>query len=374
MNEADIPQRSPKVGYHSLLTLAALVVVIAGLKAASSIIVPVLLAAFLAVLSFPPMRALHRRGLPKWAAFIVVFLGVIVAMVAISAILTNSVRDLTENIPTYQQHIQDQLTPLLAWAAGYGVQLSATELAENLSAQSAMSYLAVGLGAISSMLSNTFFVLLTMVFIIAEAAGFESKIRIAIGSPSADLSRYSKVLDDLQAYLGIKTMVSLVTGLLAGLLCYFAGVDFPLLWALLAFLLNYIPTLGSIIAAAPPVLFLLIELGWKRALIVAIGYVAINLIMGNVIEPRLMGRRLGLSTLVVFLSLVFWGFVWGPLGMLLCIPLTMIVKILLENSDDLKWVAVLLGSAAELRERRSSLAPDRPKGEEAPPSQSPQPD
>ncbi len=122
------------------------------------------------------------------------------------------------------------------------------------------------------------------------------------------------------------------------------GVDFPLLWGMLAFLLNYIPTFGSILAAIPPVLLAMVQLGPGHAIAALAVFVMLNVLLGNFVEPYFMGRRLGLSTLVVFLSLVFWGWVWGPVGMLLSVPLTMIVKIMLENTEDLSWIAVLLGA------------------------------
>ena len=119
-------------------------------------------------------------------------------------------------------------------------------------------------------------------------------------------------------------------------------VDYPLLWGLLAFLLNYIPNLGSIIAAVPTVLLTLVQLGWSAALIVFAGYSVVNVVIGSFIEPRFMGKGLGLSTLVVFLSLVFWGWVLGPVGMLLSVPLTMTLKIALESSEENRWLAKLL--------------------------------
>ncbi len=348
----------PDVGIRSLVMFAALVVVLAGLREAKDIILPVLLSGFLAVLSFPPIAWLHKKKLPLWAAVLVVFLGVIFAFGLVSVFITSSVADFTRNVSFYQQRIVAQIEPILTLGNRYGIEVSTSAITSQLSANQVMGTFASALTKLTSVLSDTLFVLLTTVFIIAEAAGLPAKIRVAMGNPDADLDRYSKVLSDLQSYLGIKTQVSLITGALAGLLCWTAGIDYPLLWALVAFLLNFVPTLGSILAAVPPVLLGLVQFGWQRALIVLASYLVINMVMGNVIEPRLMGRRLGLSTLVVFLSLVFWGFIWGPLGMLLCVPLTMLAKILLQNSDDLRWVAVLLGSGAELREQTETWKAD----------------
>ena len=144
--------------------------------------------------------------------------------------------------------------------------------------------------------------------------------------------------------MAIKTLISLVTGIFITIWLTIIGVDYPLLWGLLAFALNYVPNIGSIIAALPAVLLAIIQLGLMRALLAAAGYIVINLLMGSVVEPRFMGRGLGLSTLVVFLSLLFWGWILGPVGMLLSVPLTITAKIALDSRDETRWIAVLLGS------------------------------
>jgi predicted PurR-regulated permease PerM len=136
--------------------------------------------------------------------------------------------------------------------------------------------------------------------------------------------------------------MSLVTGAIIAIALALMGVDFPLLWGALAFLLNFIPTIGSIIAALPPLLLSLVQLGPWYALGVMILFLAVNMIIGNILEPALTGRQLGMSPLVVFGSLLFWGWVWGPVGMILSVPLTMIIKIILENTQDMRWVAALL--------------------------------
>jgi predicted PurR-regulated permease PerM len=144
----------------------------------------------------------------------------------------------------------------------------------------------------------------------------------------------------------IKTLISLATGLLIGIWLTVLGVDFPILWGFLAFLLNFVPSIGSSVAAIPAVLLAFIQLGMGRALMAAAGYMAVNFILDNIIETKLMGKKLGLSTLVVFLSLIFWGSLLGPVGMVLCIPLTMTLKFACQNYKDTQWIAVLLGPEA----------------------------
>jgi len=195
---------------------------------------------------------------------------------------------------------------------------------------------------VAGVLSNLFVALLTIVFILFEAAGFPAKLRAAFGDRQGS-ERFEKIRYEVQHYLGIKSLVSLTTGAAIAAALAILGVDYPLLWGMLAFLLNYIPTFGSILAGIPPVLLAIVQLGPGHAIAVALVFVTTNVVLGNFVEPHFLGRRLGLSTLVVFLSLVFWGWVWGPVGMLLSVPLTMILKIMLENTPDLAWIAVLLG-------------------------------
>jgi AI-2 transport protein TqsA len=197
-----------------------------------------------------------------------------------------------------------------------------------------------GLGGV---LTNTFLILFSVIFILLEASDFPEKLKRALGSKTLALEHFQKFSDSVQRYLLIKTLVSMGTGMIVGTMLAWIGVDYAILWAVIAFLLNFIPNIGSIIAAVPPMLIALIQLGPMSSMLVAGLFVVTNVLFGNVIEPRYMGRSLGLSTLVVFVSLVFWGWIFGPVGMLLSIPLTMMVKIALENSQRNRWLAILLG-------------------------------
>ena len=195
-------------------------------------------------------------------------------------------------------------------------------------------------------LSNTFLVFLILVFALGEATVFPAKLRAIVGDRAASDERLEKIIREVQGYLGIKTIVSLGTGILLGIWTWALGLESPVLLGLIAFILNYVPTVGSVLASAPALILAIIQYDLQHALIVAIGYIAVNLVFGNWLEPTLMGRRLGLSTLVVILSLVFWGWLWGPVGALLSVPLTMVVKIMLENTKDLRWMATLLDKNA----------------------------
>lgn len=336
----------PGRAWRFLLGAAAFVIVVAGMRTADTIVIPFLVSLFAAVLCGPPVFWLSRRGLPQWLAMMVVVAGIIAVGLGMAAVVGNSVNRFTLALPSYQDRLQELTASSTAWLSEQGVHLTGQyvrDIADPGAIMSMVGALASGLGAL---VANTFLILLTVVFMIVEASGFPSKLRVALGeSRSIQLPDFGRFTASLQDYLVIKTWISLATGVCAALWVAVLGVDFPVLWGLLAFLLNYVPNIGSIIAALPPVLLAVLQHGPQRALLVAVGYVMLNVVFGSILEPRLMGRGVGLSTLVVFLSLVFWGWVLGPVGMLLSIPLTMAVKILLETSDDTRWVAILLGPA-----------------------------
>jgi AI-2 transport protein TqsA len=177
---------------------------------------------------------------------------------------------------------------------------------------------------------------------LSEARMFGRRVNAVLEARGPNLDRLMNSTADIQRYLAMKTVVSLATGVLAGFLCWAAGLDFYILWGILAFALNFIPVLGSIIAGVPPFIVAFLVDGGPSALAVGVGYISINIFLGNFLEPMLMGRRFGLSTLVVIISVLFWGFIWGPVGMFLAVPLTMVLKVMLDNSDELRWIAVAI--------------------------------
>lgn len=340
MHTEDAPHRDR--GARFLILAASLVVVVAGLKAAAPLILPFLVAVFLAVISIPLLTWLQQRKVPTALAVIITVLVDIAVLAALGLVVGRSVNEFTAAAPRYQQRIQGLVSAVMGALEARGVDTSQWQPVQFLNPGALFDMVGSTLSAVTSVLSNTFLVLLTLIFILFEATAFPRKLRAAFGGRSEYTDRFAVVTRQIQRYLAIKTLISLATGVFAGLWVGLLGLGVPLLWGLIAFIFNYIPNLGSIIAAVPPILLALVQFGVWRAVGVAAGYVAINVVLANFLEPYLMGRRLGLSTLVVFMSLVFWGWVWGPVGMLLSVPLTMVVKIALENTADLRWIAVML--------------------------------
>lgn len=327
-----------------LLTLASFVIVIAGMRAAQSLLVPFLLAIFIAILCAGPMNWLQQRRVPTGLAVLLVVATVIGTSLTILIMVGTSVNEFTHALPEYQQSLRTQTLTLVNWMQGLGISISGSLITDYFDPGKALQFAGNMLARTSGVLANTFMILLTVVFILLEAAGLPAKLRAGLDNAETSLQSFERFNTGVQQYLAIKTLVSFATGILITAWLLFLGLDYPLLWGLVAFLLNYVPNIGSIIAAIPAVLLAVVQLGPGSSLMVASGYLAVNLLMGSAIEPKLLGRKLGLSTLVVFLSLVFWGWALGPVGMLLSVPLTMIVKIALEIKPETRWLALLLGS------------------------------
>jgi len=340
------PKTSTTSSRSLLLTLASFVIVVAGMRAAQPLLVPFLLAIFIAIICTGPLHWLQRHKVPTSLAVLIIILFGITISLTILTLVGSSVNDFTRDIPSYEEKLRVQTLELVPWLKKFGLKIAPGDLLDYFDPGKAMQMVASTLATTGGVLTNAFLILLSVVFILLEAAGMPAKLRAALDDAESSLSSFERFTDGVRQYLAIKTLVSLATGLIVTLWLLFLGLDYPLLWGLVAFLLNYVPNIGSIIAAIPAVLLALIQLGPTSALLVAGGYLATNLLMGSALEPRLMGRKLGLSTLIVFLSLVFWGWVLGPVGMLLSVPLTMIVKIALEVNPDTTWLAILLGSEA----------------------------
>ena len=332
-----------------MLIAASVVIVVAGLKAASSLILPFLVALFLAMVSLPLLNWLQSKGIPTPVAVLITIVVVFAVVFVFGVLIGGSIAGFTEAAPRYRERIELMASDLLERFASLGIAVPQEFTTDIVRPGRVMDLATTTLRGVAAVLSNLLLVSLTIVFIYLEAAGFPEKLQAAFGR-SAGVGRFAKIRHEINHYLGIKTLISLVTGALVGSAMAIIGVDFPVLWGSLAFVLNYIPTLGSIIAAVPPTLLAAIQLGPGHAIAVALVFAAVNVSLGSFIEPYLMGRRLGLSTLVVFLSLIFWGWVWGPVGMLLSVPITMIIKIMLENSQDFRWVAVLLDASPKPRD------------------------
>jgi predicted PurR-regulated permease PerM len=332
-----------------LLTLASFIIVVAGMKAASSLIVPFFLAIFIAVICTPPLYWLQSKGLPKVLALAIILITILAVGSLLGVLVGTSLNNFLKSLPNYQERLSNNVAPVMGWLQEKGFDLSKEGIGGTFSPERVMRLAGNLLSALSSVLTNAFLILLTVVFILMEAADFPKKLRMALKKPEESLSTIEKFSRSANRYIVIKTLISVATGLAISLWLLILGVDYFILWGMLAFLLNYVPNIGSIIAAVPATLLALVQLGVGSAFLTVLGFLVVGNILGNFVEPKLMGKGLGLSTLVVFISLVFWGWVLGPVGMVLSVPLTSLVKIALESKEETRGLAIMLGSEVENR-------------------------
>ena len=325
----------------------------AGIKLAAPLLVPVLVASFIAIVTAPLVMWLCDRGVPRLLGVSAGLLLDMAAGAALGVPLAAAVATFTQRIPEYASMLSGQMEQLELWLAGYGIHL---ESLYHFSEPTWLLNLATTTAQYAaSVVSEMVLVLLIVAFMLFESTGLREKLS-KIATPS-QIESLSGAAHEVNTYLVAKTIMSVLTGLMVFVWCWWQDVDVPLLWGLLAYLLNYIPTVGQIIAAVPAITLALIQLGPGEALVVAAGYGGINLAIGA-IEPRVMGQALGLSALVVLLSMVVWGWLLGPVGALVSAPLTMVIKHALAQADDLRWLAELLGPSPKPAGKSGAKKPD----------------
>ncbi|WP_435953931.1 AI-2E family transporter [Dryocola sp. BD626] len=334
-------------GLKVVIMLGMLVIIMAGVKEAADIIVPFILALFIAVILNPVIRRLEKLRVPRVLAITLVVVIIVLSMVLLLAYLGTSLNELARTLPQYRSSLVAPLQTLEPWLQRVGISVSVDELLKYIDPNSAMTLVTGLITQLSNAMTSIFLLLLTVVFMLIEVPQLPVKLQQLMARPVEGMGAIQRCLDSVSHYLVLKTAISLVTGVVVWAMLGALDVRFAFVWGLLAFSLNYIPNIGSVLAAIPPVAQVLVFSGFYEGMIVVAGYLVINLVIGNIIEPRMMGRGLGLSTLVVFLSLIFWGWLLGPVGMLLSVPLTIVVKIALEQSHGGKSIAVLLSDLSE---------------------------
>ena len=327
-----------------LVVFAAFVIVVSGLKMAGPLLVPFLLAVFVAMIVSPLLNWLKNFRIPSGVAILLVVILILFVGFVMAAVIGSSITDFRQDIPIYSAKLSAMSEAIQQWLMVRGIEIDAQQWQNSFDPGAVMKLVGSTLASFGNVMTNAVMILLTVIFILAENMGFGEKLRLARGNEVSQewLTKFS---DSVHSYLAIKAAISLLTGLIIFSWLWILGVDYAILWGLLAFMLNFIPTVGSFIAAVPAVLLALVQLGILHAGLTLGGFVLVNLVMGNVIEPRWMGRDLNLSPLVVFVSLVLWGWVLGPVGMLLSIPLTIMIKIALENQPESRWISIMLGGA-----------------------------
>lgn len=338
---------SPMKQNSTALNVAAFIIIIAGMIYAAPLINSLLLALFISIICAQPIQWLYKKGVPQALAILIVFIGIIATFFILGEMISKSLSSFSQNAPLYEQNLIEMGTGFTKFFEKSGIDISNDKMAELLNPGKVMGVTAGVLSQLGGFMSNTLTIIFLVLFMLMEVDSVGVKIKAVAKNQSNSFTYLNVIGTSIRHYLSIKTLTSLITGVLIWIGLKIIGLDYAILWALIAFLLNYIPTFGSIIAAMPAILFSLIQLKFGGVIETLIVFAAVNVIIGNVVEPRMMGVGLGLSTFVVFFSLLFWGFVLGTIGMFLSVPLTMAIKIMLEQNPRTKGLAIFLGTQQE---------------------------
>jgi AI-2 transport protein TqsA len=372
------PKRTPQTSYRVdppdwtlprgtivLLTIAGLVVAIAGIKSVASLAGPVFLALMLTVAVQPVPTWLRKRGFPRWAAFVTTVLLVYGILIGLFAALVFSVARLASILPQYDDKFDDLVTSFQNFLTSHGV--------SHDKVQDMISHVDTSkvVGAVTDVLASTFgvasalvLVLALLLFMAADSVGFDDRMNVLDRMRPDIASAFRSFSQGTRSYLWVSTVFGLIVAVLDSVALALLSIPLPILWGLLSFITNYIPNVGFIIGLVPPALLGLLDGGPTTMLVVIVVYSAINVIIQSVIQPKFVGDAVGLSTTLTFLSLLFWAWAIGPLGAILAVPLTLLAKALLIDIDPAtRWADVLLSSGG----RPGGEAPDdKTPGNETP--------
>lgn len=338
-----MPPIPDKTGLHILLKLAALVIILAGIHAAADIIVQLLLALFFAIVLNPLVNGFIRRGIKRPLAIAIVVVAMLVALTAVVGILAASVNEFIAMSPSFNKELTRKLAVLQEMLPFTNVHVSPERLLQRIDTDKLMSFATTLMTQLSNAMASIVLLVMTVVFMLFEVRHVPYKLRFALARPQIHIASLHRALKGVSHYLALKTLLSLWTGAIVWLGLVLMDIQFALMWGVLAFLLNYIPNIGSVISAVPPMVQALLFNGFYDCLLVGTLFLVVHMALGNIVEPRLMGHRLGMSTLVVFLSLLIWGWLLGPIGMLLSVPLSSVCKIWMETTTGGDKLAILLG-------------------------------
>jgi predicted PurR-regulated permease PerM len=307
----------------------------------------ILLAWLIVLVASPILYSLRGRGAPSWLAFLVTLLVILIALVGFGLILVLGFNQLVESIPKYIDQADELVNSIKDFFVSLGIDKEGVSAILNaINPADLVAGAAAFLGSLISSFSNVILVILLVVFLLIEAFSAPQKLAAEIRAGNEYLQRFFHVSDTLRKYFQLTTVVALVTGVLDTIFFLIIGVDFAVLWGIIAFLCSYIPTLGFWLAAIPPTIMALLEFGPLQALIVFLGVVLINGFAENVIKPKYMGEGIDLSPFMIIFSVIFWAALLGPIGAILGVPVSLLFKELIFEADDQnRWIAKMMSAS-----------------------------
>ena len=330
---------------------ASFVVIIAGIKIASQVVVILFLAIFISSIFSTLLKVFQKRRIPKIFSYFIILLIVIIIGLMLAYVINISLKDFISNLPFYEEKFKTTILNLIHYAQDSGFQIDKAKIMETLSFGSFFGFTINIIGSIGSFLSKLLLIVIGVAFILAESKSFQTKLRVIFRNNAKKLEHFNLFSFNIQKYFVVKSFTSFLTGFIITLVLMFFGVDYPILWGVIAMLFNFIPVVGSIIASIPAILLTFMNLDLNTTIWVIILYVVINISISNILEPKLMGKELGLSPLIIFFSLIFWGYILGIVGMFLAVPITMTLKIAFDSNSSTHWLGILMSDLSRKRQK-----------------------
>ena len=331
---------------------ASFVVIIAGMKMASEVVVILFLAIFISSIFSTILKVLEKKNIPKIISYFLILIIVVFISFMFAYIINISLNDFIKNLPFYEDKFKNLILNSTIIAQDYGLEIDKTKILEALNFSSFFGVTTNIIGSISAFLSKFLLVIIGVAFILAESKSFQTKLKVIFRNNAKKLEHFNLFSFNIQKYFVVKTFTSFLTGFIITLMLMFFNVDYPILWGVIAMLFNFIPVVGSIIASIPAILLALMNLDIFSAVWVIVLYMVINISISNILEPKLMGRELGLSPLVIFFSLIFWGYILGIVGMFLAVPITMTLKIAFDSNISTHWLGILMSDLSSKRVKK----------------------
>jgi AI-2 transport protein TqsA len=344
-------------GVIYLVALACLFVILFGVRASASILNPILLAAVITITVLPVPSQLAKRGVPGWLSLVLTILMVVLILALVIATVFFSVTKLSTELPVYEQQATTQATEDLSSSGDASVSIEVQQTTSSIG-----PLIESFLASILDILVTFGLALVIFFFMISAALALPTPSRMGLDPGSSIVKRVAQLTEDVRKYMTVLTGINFLVGLGDTIFLLILGVDYALLWGLLAWFMGYIPSIGFIIALIPPVLMAYAEFGLPTALIVALGFILINGGIQNFVQPKIMGSRLKISPLVVFVGLFIWGFLLGGVGAILAVPMTLLLLIVMENFEGTRPMAILMRYTGEENKEERQAAAQHMKG------------
>ena len=332
---------------HYFFYISAFVIIIGGLKMASQAVIIIFLSIFISSVLSPVLAKLQKYKVPKFLAYLILILMIFLLILFIFFIISGSLKDFVANLPNYEIKLKELTLNSFSVLNEYGFNLDVKTILDELNFGALFNFTATTAGSIGLFFSKMLLVFIGVAFILVESNNFEKKIDIIFKKNKGAQRHFKLFSDNIHKYFTIKTLTSLLTGTMITFLLILFDIEYPILWGFLGFLLNFIPVIGSFIASVPALLLALIHYELTTVAWLAFAYLIINVTISNIIEPKYMGQGLGLSAMIIFFSLIFWGWVLGPAGMFLAVPLTMTLKIAFDSNPNTEWIGILLSNLSK---------------------------